>query len=95
MGCPFFYKIVENLLEPFFRGSFLDVHFNVGDLWASLRLWRLRNVYSQTLEMPEKMRQDLLFDVETGDRLVSGWQKDDLFRLHTKLRFPYSIDGES
>jgi hypothetical protein len=41
------------------------------------------------------MRQDLLFDVETGDRLVSGWQKDYLFRLHTKLRFHHSIDAES
>jgi hypothetical protein len=64
-----FYEIVENLLETFFRGSFFDVHFNVGGLWASLRLWRLSNVYSHTPEMPEKMRQDLLFDVETGDRL--------------------------
>jgi hypothetical protein len=62
-----FYEIVENLLEPFFRGSFFDIHFNVGALWASLRLWRLRNVYSQTLEMPEKMRQDLLLDVVTSD----------------------------
>jgi hypothetical protein len=62
-----FYEIVEYLLEPLLRGSHLDVHFNVRNLWAALRLRRFRNDYSHTLEMPKKLGQKLLFDVVTGD----------------------------
>ena len=62
-----FYEIVEYLLEPLFRGTRLDVHFPVRNLWAALRLRRFRNDYSHTREMPKQLGQKLLFNVVAGD----------------------------
>jgi hypothetical protein len=81
------FVIIECSLELWFGNSLFDIHFYEGHFWTALTLWRFWDLYPLTLEVPKKVGNELFFDVETRDGLVSRRQQNDFFRFHINLRF--------
>ena len=67
--------------------SLLVPNFNEGHSWIALPLERFSDLDPFTLEMAKKVRNKILFDMETRDGLVSRWQQNNSFRSHKTLRF--------